>query len=247
MMTRAIYFSRHFLTPYDIAVCFLLLVLTIDVVFTYRSYGFTTDETIDNLKALRVVNFLWSLGSNRDEISRIDDVNIYGAMPDVLAVLLRRIVPILSFDSRHLVSAVFGLAGVCYLYRLGRVFISPAVGFFAALFLACNPMWFGHMFFNAKDIPFAATLLAALYYCLSAVTGRYKSGWIWFKIALSTGLFATTKLVGIPILGVIGIVTLACLIAIPTTDAIQINHALVVRVIKIAIVATVGCLVCFAV
>ena len=91
---------------------------------------------------------------------------------------MQKLVPTLSFDSRHFVSALFGVIGIYYLYRLGRAFISPAVGFFGALFLACNPMWFGYMFFDAKDIPFAAMLLVALYYCLNAMTGRYKSGWL---------------------------------------------------------------------
>src|SRR5207249_392539 len=159
-----------------------------------------------------VVEFLASFGGNGDEISKVDEINIYGAMPDVLALLLQKLVPSLSFDSRHLVSAMFGAIGVYYLYRLGRAFISPAAGFFGALFLACNPMWFGYMFFNAKDIPFAATLLAALYYCLSALTGRDESGWIWLKAGLSTGLFASTKLIAVPILGAIGLASLACLI-----------------------------------
>ncbi len=225
----------------------LVVRLTIVVALTYDSYGFTTDETVDHIKAVRVVEFLTSLGGNRDEISKLDDINIYGAMPDVLALLLQKLVPALSFDSRHLVSAVFGVIGIYYLYRLGRAFISPAVGFFSALFLACNPMWFGYMFFDAKDIPFAAMLLAALYYCLSALTGRYESGWIWLKVGLATGLFAATKLIGVPVLGVIGFVTLACLISIPTTASIQINRVFFDRLIKIAICATAGCLVCFAV
>src|SRR5262249_34265193 len=177
-MLSAIYCDRRFLTRYDAAACLLLFFLAIAVAFTYGSYGFTTDETVDHIKAVRVLSFLSSFGGNRDEITNIDHINIYGAMPDVLALLLQKLVPTLSFDSRHFVSALFGVIGIYYLYRLGRAFISPAVGFFGALFLACNPMWFGYMFFDAKDIPFAAMLLVALYYCLNAMTGRYKSGWL---------------------------------------------------------------------
>ena len=156
------------------------------------------------IKAVRVVKFITSLGGNREEILKIDHINIYGAMPDVLALSLQKLIPALSFDSRHLVSALFGVAGVYYVYRVGSAFVAPAVGFFSALFLACNPMWFGYMFFNAKDIPFAATLLAAFYYCLSALTGRYESPWIWVKVGLAIGLLAATKLIGILVLGLIG-------------------------------------------
>jgi len=246
MVVRRNYFDRSIFTPYDFAVCALLFVLIINVALTYNSYGFTTDESVDHLRALRVVNFLLSFGSHREEISKLDDINIYGAMPDVLAVLLRAIFPALSHDARHLVSALFGVTGVFYLYRFGRTFVSPATGLFGALFLACNPMWFGYMFFNTKDIPFATTLFASLYYCLIALTGRHESRWIWLKIAVATGFFATTKLVGIPILGVIGIVTLACLAFIPKTDPIQINRTLIVCLAKIAVFAAIGCLASFA-
>ena len=241
------YCDRRFSTIYDAAACLLLFFLAIAVAFTYGSYGFTTDETVDHIKAVRVLSFLSSFGGNRDEITNIDKINIYGAMPDVLALLLQKLVPTLSFDSRHLVSALFGVFGICYLYRLGRAFISPAVGFFSALFLAYNPMWFGYMFLDAKDIPFAAMLLVALYYCLTALTGRYKSGWIWLKIGLSIGLFAATKLIAIPILGFIGLVALASLIFIPRAVYIQINRVFFYRLLKITICAIIGCLVCFTV
>jgi hypothetical protein len=224
---------------YDVAAGILLLAIAVDVALTYRSYGFTTDEAVDHLRAVRIVDFFASHGANR-EITKVDEINIYGAMPDLLALLLQKLVPSLSYDSRHLVSAVFGTIGIYYLYRLGRAFVGPAAGLFAALFLACNPMWFGHMFFNAKDIPFAAMLLASLYYCLGALTGRTGHGWIWLKAGLATGLFASTKLIAIPVLGVIGLVSLGCMICIPATAPLQLDRPLLVRLAKVAGTATLG-------
>ncbi len=244
---RAIGIGRRLVSaPYDLFTYILLFVLVIIVALTYSRYGFTTDETIDNLKAARIVRFIASLGSNRDAL-KIDDINIYGAMPDVLALLLRKFFPVLSFDSRHLVSALFGVVGIFYTYRLGRVFIAPAVGFFGALFLACNPMWSGYMFINAKDIPFAAMLLASLYYCLSVLTARYVSSWIWVKVGLAIGLLATTKLIGILVLGVFGLAALIGLVAIPSASLFHIDRTVFVRLLKIAISSAVGCFVCFAV
>ena len=223
----------------------LLLILAVDVALTYRSYGFTTDEAVDHLKAVRIVDFFVSHGANR-ELTKVDEINIYGAMPDLLALFLQKLVPSLSYDSRHLVSAVFGTIGIYYVYRLGRAFISPAAGLFAALFLACDPMWFGHMFFNTKDIPFAAMLLAALYYCLDALTGRTGNGWIWLKAGLATGLFASTKLIAIPVLGVIGLASLGCLICVPANAPVPLDRALLIRLAKLTGAATLGCLLCFA-
>jgi hypothetical protein len=80
----------------------LLFFLAIAVAFTYGSHGFTTDETVDHIKAARVVRFLISFGGNRDEITNIDRINTYGAMPDAFALLLQKLVPTLS----QLVSAI---------------------------------------------------------------------------------------------------------------------------------------------
>jgi hypothetical protein len=237
--------DRPVLTAYDVAAAILLLALACDVALTFRSYGFTTDEAVDHLKAVRIVDFFASYGTNR-ELAKIDEINIYGAMPDLLALVLQKLVPSLSYDSRHLVSAAFGTIGIYYSYRLGRVFISPAAGLFAALLLTCNPMWFGHMFFNAKDIPFAAMLLASLYYCLGALTGRSGNGWIWLKAGLTTGLFASTKLIAILVLGAIGLVSFGCLICVPATEPVQLDRALLIRLAKLGGTATLGCLLCFA-
>jgi Dolichyl-phosphate-mannose-protein mannosyltransferase len=245
---RAISFeTRLFRTPYDILTCILLIALTIIVALTYNKYGFTVDEQDDYSNAVRVVEFITSLGGKGQEILKIEPDNAYGRMADILALVLQKLIPTLSFDSRHLVSALFGVAGTYYVYRVGSVFVSPSVGFFAALFLACNPMWFGYMFINPKDIPFAATLLAALYYCLSALTGRYESPWIWVKVGLAIGLLATTKLIGILVLSFIGVVTLATLIAIPTAARLRIDRVFFDRLLKTTISAIVGCFVCFAV
>src|SRR5262249_49607096 len=148
------------------------------------------------LRALRTMEFLSSAGGKTGDIARFEPVNYYGAMPDALALLAQRLVPALSFDARHLIGAVFGLGGIYYVYRFSSLFVSPAVGFFAALFLACNPMWFGYMFINLKDIPFATTLFAAAYYCLKALHEPGNSVSTWLKIGLSVGLLAATKLIG---------------------------------------------------
>jgi hypothetical protein len=232
--------------PYDWLTFVLLLILTLTVALTYGMYGFTIDESTDHLKAMRIVEFITSFGRDTEAV-KIDQINIYGAMPDLIALALQRLIPMLSFDSRHLVSALFGLGGVYYLYRVGSVFVGSAVGFFSALFLASNPMWFGYMFLNTKDIPFAATLLAAYYYTLCTLTARYNGGCIRAKLGIATGLLATTKLIGIFVLGLIGILTLLVLLSAPSAVRLRIDRAFFGRLLKAAASAVTGCLVCFAV
>src|SRR5262249_23985585 len=128
-----------------------------------------------------------------------------------------------------------------YAYRFSSLFVSPAVGFFAALFLACNPMWFGYMFINLKDIPFATTLFAAAYHCLKALHEPSNSVSTWLKIGLSVGLLATTKLVGILVLGVVCLVTLTVTVALPNANLWRVDNIFFGRLSKIAASSVAGC------
>jgi 4-amino-4-deoxy-L-arabinose transferase-like glycosyltransferase len=234
--------------PFDALICALLVVLTITVALTYDRYGFTIDEDNCYARASRVVQFITSFGRNVETLATFDIHDaIHGAMPDTLALLLQRFIPALSFDSRHLVSAMFGVGGIYYAYRVGATFITPAVGFFAALFLASNPMWFGYMFINTKDIPFATMLLCAFYYCLRALAGRYESPWIWVKVGLSIGLLATIKLFGVLVLYSIFLVGVIFLLIIPNVCSLQIYIALLGRLLAVMASTIVGCLVCFTI
>ena len=245
-MPRTHFGIRRF-TAYEICTYGLLLGLVIVVAFTYGMYGFTIDEDVDYLKAARITEFIASSGSKREQILSLDVINIYGAMPDMLAVALQTLIPSLSFDSRHLVSALFGVVGIYYAYRIGSAFIAPRVGFLAALLLAFNPMWFGYMFINAKDIPFAAMLLAAFYYSLCALISGYgESSWSWIRTGLAIGLLAATKLIGILVLGFIGVMTLAALVFVPSRPRLLIDRVFFHRLLMITLSSLLGCLVCFA-
>ena len=48
--------------------------------------------------------------------------------------------------------ACFGLLGS---WKLGRLLGGPAAGFTALTLLVLTPVWYGHMFNNPKDMPFA--------------------------------------------------------------------------------------------
>jgi hypothetical protein len=231
--------------PYDALASLLIISLLTVVVLTFRSYGFTTDDGFGYDRAVAVVDFVGSLGTTTRAVSTMDIHNVYGAMPDVVALVLQNLIPELSFNSRLLVSALFGVSGVYYTYRVGADFATPATGFFAALFLACNPMWFGYMFINIKDIPFATTLLAATYYCVAAVSAQRGSRWVWLKLAISVGLLATTKLTGIIMLGFTVLSVLLALIVTDSGCSVRIDLGLFARSFSAGTAACVGCLVCF--
>lgn len=89
----------------------LIGVLLAVVLVTYDRYGFTFDEMEGFFRAKRVFAVLSS--GRMAEPSDID--MFHGAAPDVIALALQKVIPQLSYDSRHLVFALFGVAGIYYL------------------------------------------------------------------------------------------------------------------------------------
>jgi hypothetical protein len=72
--------------------------------------------------------------------------------------------PVGIFEIRHFVNAVTGLLGIIGCWKLGSLLGGPKAGFFSAFFLSLTPTYYGHMFNNPKDIPFAVMFLFSLYY-----------------------------------------------------------------------------------
>jgi Dolichyl-phosphate-mannose-protein mannosyltransferase len=227
----------------QIAMALLTAALLAVVMVTYASYGFTMDETQGFKRAIRVIAFLSSAGNN-NRIAEFSIANYYGAAPDVLALLLQKLVPFLSYDARHLVFALFGVVGILYVYKFGSTFVSPWTGGFAALFLATTPMWFGYMFINHKDIPFAAMLVASSYHSLVALTAPETPRLLWLKLGVTIGLLATIKIIGLPILGFVVVVFLGCFMLFPSDHKVALNRAFVHRAAAMSAAALGGILVC---
>ena len=218
----------------------LIGVLLALVLVTYNRYGFTVDEMEGYARAKHVFHVLTS--GTMTEPSDID--MFHGAAPDVIALALQRVIPQLSFDSRHFIFALFGVAGIYYVYRFGSKFVSDWTGVFAALFLAATPMWFGYMFINHKDIPFATLLLAASYYSLLVLTGHPTSRRFWVKTGLAIGLLAATKFIGLLLLLAILVVYLVCLALFPS-QKLQVSGDWWSRLARLLRAGVLGCLVAF--
>ncbi len=229
------------LSPPQRTMVVLITALLAIVLTTYRRYGFTVDEFKGFYRAKGVFAVLVSGRSTQPS-----DIDMFhGTAPDVIAMALQKIIPQLSYESRHLVFALFGVAGIYYVYRLGSEFVDEWTGVFAALFLAITPMWFGYMFINHKDIPFATLLLAANYYSLLALTGLPMSRGFWLKTGLAIGLLAATKFVGLLLLLSVVTVYLACLVAFPAQRPGALPRGLARRVALLGMVGVVGCVLGF--
>jgi len=91
------------------------------------------------------------------------DLRYYGGLFDGIAALLAHALHLgHSYGFRHVLNLGTGLLGVAGTWCLGRLAGGPRVGIWSGLLLVAIPAWYGHMFNNPKDIPFATASVWAL-------------------------------------------------------------------------------------
>ena len=149
------------------ALTILALVL---VIFTFTDYGVTWDEDVHNWYGNFVLNYYLSFFVDCNALHWRDLYN-YGAMFDTFAAALNRVSPIGTYETRHLLNALVGILGLVGCCKLGCAMGGARVGFFAALFLLLTPNYYGQMFNNPKDVPFAVGVVWATYYMVRIVPG----------------------------------------------------------------------------
>jgi hypothetical protein len=146
----------------------LIALAVLLALLTFRDYGVTWDEDAHNWYGNFVLDYYLSLFSDRTALHWRDLYN-YGAVFDTVAAALNRISPIGVYETRHLLNASIGILGVVGCGKLGRVLGGARTGLIAALFLMLTPNYYGQMFNNPKDIPFAVGVVWATYYMVSIV------------------------------------------------------------------------------
>ncbi|MGH6977426.1 MAG: ArnT family glycosyltransferase, partial [Stellaceae bacterium] len=187
----------------------LFAVLLILALVTFQDYGVTWDEDAQNWYGVAVLNYYLS-GFTDHSYMRLYDLFYYGSIFDTVAAALNHVSPFGTFETRHLLNALIGIVGIAGTWKLGRALGGPRAGFVAALFLALTPNYYGQMFNNPKDVPFAATMAWALYYLVCAIRQLPRPDWrLGAKLGLATGLALAVRVGGLLIFGYIGVALLA--------------------------------------
>lgn len=130
---------------------------------TVLDYGLTWDEEDQMLYGFAVLKWYRSFFHD-DAALTYRDLFLYGGFFDSLANVATKISPLGAYETRHLVNALFGLASIIGAYKLGSHLSGSLGGFFSALFLTLMPVFYGHLFNNPKDIPFATLCVFSVYY-----------------------------------------------------------------------------------
>lgn len=151
---------RAFARPAGIA---LALALLLYVAMTWRDFGISNDEGVQHVYGRLLLSFYASGLTDRLAFS-FSNLYLYGGLFDLLAALLERLIPVSVWDLRHLLSALFGLAGILGTWKLARLLAGESAALLAALILALTGPWSAGMFTHTKDVPFGACMVWALYY-----------------------------------------------------------------------------------
>ncbi|WP_346765744.1 glycosyltransferase family 39 protein, partial [Thauera aminoaromatica] len=136
------------------------------VLLTFDQHGISNDEEVQHVYGRLLLDFYASGFADRQAFE-YKNLYLYGGFFDLLAAAFDRAGvaegPAL-WDLRHLISAIFGLLGLAGTWLLARRLAGEWAGLAALVLLSITGSWSGAMFTHTKDIPFATTMLWALYF-----------------------------------------------------------------------------------
>lgn len=158
----------------------LLLVTAAYILLSFRAHGISNDEEVQHVYGRLLLDYYTS-GLSDLRAFAYKNLYLYGGLFDLVAAALERVLPLAPgpwvWDLRHLLSAAFGLLGLAGTWRLGRLLGGEAVGVLAALLLVLTGAWLGAMFTHTKDIPFAATMVWAVYFTARMLPRLPRPAW----------------------------------------------------------------------
>src|SRR5215468_2422867 len=150
-----------------LAIAVLLAVAVIAAV-TFDDYGLGWDDYTHAQYGDLLIALFGSAFADKRAFSFVN-LYMYGGGFDMLAALVAKVLPFDLFATRRLVGAAVGLVGLAATWRIGRRIGGPTCGLIALVLLATCPLYYGHMFMNPKDAPFAAAMALLLLALVRAI------------------------------------------------------------------------------
>jgi Dolichyl-phosphate-mannose-protein mannosyltransferase len=147
---------------YDAVAAALLAALLVLVAITFRDYGISNDEEVQQHYAELIVAYYRS-GLVDQSVFHFRNLYLYGGLFDLAALGLQTLLPLEPYAVRHLLTALCGVGGIFAVWATARAVAGSRAALLAALALALCGTWYGAMFNHTKDIPFAAAMMAAVY------------------------------------------------------------------------------------
>ncbi len=145
----------------DILAILILVTVVLVAAVTFRDYGLGWDDYTHSQYGDLLLKLY---GSGFADTRALSFVNLYkyGGGFDMAAALVAKVLPFDLFETRRLVGAAIGIVGLFVTWRIGRGLGGPVAGCAALILLAACPLFYGHMFINPKDAPFATAMAVLL-------------------------------------------------------------------------------------
>jgi hypothetical protein len=182
---------------FDTLSMLVLVIVLILVGMTFQHYGISWDEEIQNTYGKKILSFYLS-GFEDQSVFKHFNLYLYGGSFDLVAAIVNTVSPFGEYETRHLLGGLAGTLGLTGIWRLGRLFGGPRVGFLALLLMVVTPVYYGHMFINPKDIPFSCGMVWSLYLMCRAMETLPR---VPLKTALTLGavlgLTLGTRIIGV--------------------------------------------------
>jgi Dolichyl-phosphate-mannose-protein mannosyltransferase len=135
----------------------VLAVVSVVALLTFRDYGLSWDDYAHSEYGDLLLAFYASGLRDQRALSWVN-LYYYGGGFDLLAALAAKVAPFTLFETRRLMGAAVGVLGLLLSWRIGRRVGGPRAGLVALVLLAACPLYYGHMFMNPKDSPFAVAM-----------------------------------------------------------------------------------------
>jgi hypothetical protein len=146
---------------FDLVAIGLVAVIALIAALTFRDYGLSWDDyTHSEYGDLLLA--LYESGFSDTRAFSFVNLYMYGGGFDLLAAVMAKILPLDLFETRRLVGAGVGILGLFVTWRIARRLGGPLAGLAALVLLATCPLFYGHMFMNPKDVPFAVSMAILL-------------------------------------------------------------------------------------
>jgi 4-amino-4-deoxy-L-arabinose transferase-like glycosyltransferase len=193
MLPQTLRWNNRLLDAFAIGI---LIAIALIAAFTFRDYGLGWDDFTHSQYAELLLAFYTS-GFRDTRAFSFVNLYMYGGGFDMAAALLAKISPFDLFETRRLLGAAVGLLGLFAIWRLGRRIGGPLAGLIALALLATCPLYYGHMFINPKDSPFAVMMAVTLLGMVRAIEEYPQpQPTTWLMFGLGLGLSIGSRIMG---------------------------------------------------
>ena len=181
---------------YDRLALGALALVAVIAALTFRDYGLGWDDYTHSQYGELLLAFYASGFKDTRALSFVN-LYLYGGGFDMAAALLAKILPFGLFETRRLLGAAVGILGLAVTWRIARRVGGPLAGLIALLLLAACPLYYGHMFINPKDAPFAVAMAVLLLGLVRTLEEYPKPSWTSvFILGAGFGLSIGSRIMG---------------------------------------------------